>query len=87
MKVSVWDTYIYRVDGKQMHFDIVVPSNLTDETTILNFGKSYLKSKSFTTGVLTSKECKFCHIENAPEIIEAEINKNGFYIIEMENCN
>ncbi|EDP71307.1 hypothetical protein FBALC1_02447 [Flavobacteriales bacterium ALC-1] len=87
MKVSVWDTYVLREDGKQMHFDIVVPSSLTDEITIFNFGKSYLKDKSFGTKDLTSKECKFCHIEHASDEIISTINKNGFYIIEIENCN
>lgn len=87
MKVSVWDTYVWRKDGKQMHFDIVVPSSLTDESTIFDFGNSYLKNKPFKTEDLTLKECKFCHMEHAPELIEKEILSKGFYIIEMENCN
>ncbi len=87
MKVSVWDTYVLREGGKQMHFDIVVPNNMTDENTIFNYGKTYLQDKMFNTGELTSNECKFCHMEKAPDRIEEEINANGFYIIEMENCN
>ena len=87
MKVSVWDTYVFREDGKQMHFDILVPSDLKDENTIFNFGKSYLKSKPFKTKGLTAKECRFCHIEHATESIEKAIASNGYYIIEMENCN
>tara|TARA_R110002073_G_scaffold72537_1_gene177499 strand:+ start:491976 stop:492239 length:264 start_codon:yes stop_codon:yes gene_type:complete len=87
MKVSVWDTYVQRNDGQIMHFDILVPSSLTKEETIFNFGKTYLKSKSFDTGNLTSKECKFCHIEQASDEINNAIKNDGFYIIEMENCN
>ncbi|MFC0603039.1 DUF2024 family protein [Winogradskyella pulchriflava] len=87
MKVSVWDTYVSREDGKQMHFDILVPSDLKDENTIFNFGKSYLKSKPFATKGLTSKECRFCHVEQASESIEEAIRSKGYYIIEMENCN
>ncbi len=39
MKVAVWDTYVSRKDGLTMHFDILVPSALTDEAKIFNFGK------------------------------------------------
>ena len=28
MKISVWDTYVAREDGKTMHFDILVSHNL-----------------------------------------------------------
>ena len=42
MKVSVWDTYVERRDGKTMHFDILVPSELKNEQTIYGYGKEYL---------------------------------------------
>ena len=87
MKVSVWDTYVKSQDGLIMHFDILVDSKLTDETKIFDFGKNYLKSKSFNSEELTSKECVFCDIESASEIVIKEIETKGYYIIEMENCN
>lgn len=87
MKVAVWDTYVERNDGKTMHFDILVPSDLKDEQIIFNFGKTFLQSKSFKTGKLTFKECRFCHIENATQEMIEFIGENGYTIIEMENCN
>lgn len=87
MKVSVWDTYVQREDSKVMHFDILVPSEVTDEATIFGFGKQYLKTKPFSTKHLTAKECRFCHIEQATEPISSSIENAGFHIIEMENCN
>lgn len=88
MKVSVWDTYVKREDGKLMHFDILVPNQLNDEQTILNYGTTYLKSKPFKTEGISSKVCNFCHIEDAINNgIENDIQKQGFSIIEMENCN
>ncbi|PCJ63608.1 MAG: hypothetical protein COA58_15840 [Bacteroidetes bacterium] len=87
MKVSVWDTYVKREGGLVMHFDILVDSKLTDETTIFDFGNNYIKTKSFNSEDLTSKECAFCHIENASELVTKEIETTGYYIIEMENCN
>lgn len=87
MKISVWDTYVKRDDGKIMHFDILVPSTLEHEQTIFNFGLDYLKTKNLKSIELTANECLFCHIEQATvEIIET-INKKGYAIIEMENCN
>lgn len=87
MKVSVWDTYVKREGSKIMHFDILVPSELKDEKNIYGYGKEFLKSKSFHTGELSSKECVFCHIEQATDEIINQIKRNGFYIIEMENCD
>ncbi len=87
MQVSVWDTYVPREDGKLMHFDILVPSTLTDTSVIFGFGKTYLQSKSFKTGELSSKECRFCHMEHAPTQVEEQIQSDGYYIIEMENCS
>lgn len=87
MNVSVWDTYVKREDGKIMHFDILVPDSLTDEETIFNMGKDYLNNKPFKTGQLSANECHLCHIEKATEEMIASIEKKGYYIIEMENCN
>ncbi len=87
MRVSVWDTYVQREDGKVMHFDILVPNTITDEETIFGFGKQFLKTKPFDTRHLAAKECRFCHIEQATEQIISSIQRVGFHIIEMENCN
>jgi hypothetical protein len=86
MKVSVWDTYVKRDNDLIMHFDILVPSSLIDETKILDFGKTYLNNKPFKSESLTTKECQFCHIEEATQSIIGEIRNKGYYIIEMENC-
>lgn len=87
MKVSVWDTYVRREDGKLMHFDILVPDHITDAGTVFDFGTEYLKTKPFETLKLTAKECRLCHIEQATDEIVVAIQNNGFAIIEMENCN
>ncbi|MFH6998739.1 DUF2024 family protein [Flavobacterium sp. FlaQc-57] len=86
MKIAVWDTYVIRKDEKIMHFDILVNEN-NDADQVFEYGKNYHKTVSQDGQSLTSKECKFCHIDKAPEAIENQILKNGFSIIEMENCN
>jgi len=87
MKISVWDTYVEREDGDIMHFDILVPSDVTDEQTIFSFGMDYLKTKPFQTNQLSANECRFCHIGQATEEMITSIEKNGYSIIEMENFN
>lgn len=86
MKISVWDTYVPRNNGTIMHFDILVPDELQDQEIIFNYGREFLDSKPFSTQNLTSKECTFCHMEQANPEIEDQIKAKGYYIIEMENC-
>ena len=87
MKVAVWDTYVKREDGNIMHFDILVPDNITNEQTIFNYGKDYLNTKTFKTIQFTANECHLCHIEQATEEIVLAIEKKGYCIIEMVKCN
>jgi hypothetical protein len=87
MKVSVWDTYVQREDGKVMHFDILVPTTIVEAAKVFAYGKEYLKEKPFKSGSLSAKECQFCHMEQATQEIEESINQKGFYIIEMQNCD
>ncbi len=87
MQVAVWDTYVTRKDGTIMHFDIIAPDDVNDENIIHTFGKDYLLSKNQQDQALTSKECSFCHIEKASDEMVLSIQKKGYYIIEMQNCN
>ena len=86
MQVAVWDTYVKKKDGSIMHFDIIAPDHIKDENNILTFGKDYLLSKNQQSQTLTSKECSFCHIEQANDEMLEAIEKQGYYIIEMEGC-
>lgn len=87
MKIAVWDTYVTRKDGKIMHFDILVDENVNDAQQVYEYGKIYLKSVDQEGQALSSKECRFCHIDQAPIEVENQVRANGFSIIEMENCN
>lgn len=86
MQVSVYDTYVTRTDGAVMHFDILVPATMTSQATIHQFGKAYLATKGQAGQPLTTKECQFCHIEQATDAIQANIANQGFHIIEMQGC-
>lgn len=86
MQVAVWDTYVTKKDGSIMHFDIVAPSAVKDTSVIYSYGSAYLKGKGQEGQPLTSKECRFCHVRSIQQQWEADIKKNGYFIIEMENC-
>lgn len=87
MKVAVWDTYVTKKDETIMHFDIIVPSDMKDTTVIYNYGKTYLKSKGQEGQPLSAKECRFCHVETVKPNWQEAIEKQGYFIYEMENCN
>ncbi len=86
LKVSVYDTYVPKRDGGLMHFDILVRDTEQDLTKIYDYGKAYLKTKGQEGQPLTSKECRFCHIEQVEDMVESSIRQKGYYIIEMEGC-
>jgi|APTNR8051073442_1049403.scaffolds.fasta_scaffold07032_4 hypothetical protein len=87
LKVSVYDTYVTKKQGGVMHFDILVDSNEKDLDKIYGYGREYLQSKSQEGQPLTSKQCRFCHVENAKGAMEDSIKAKGYYIIEMEGCD
>ncbi|MDF2189689.1 DUF2024 family protein [Paraflavitalea sp. CAU 1676] len=87
MKVSVFDTYVTKKNGSIMHFDILVPARLNDEEKVYEFGRAYLGTKNQAGQPLSTKECQFCHIEEASQEVLSDIAKQGYSIIEMQGCN
>ncbi len=86
MKVSVYDTHVVKKNGVTMHFDIMVPEGQPHEK-VIQYGHEYLKRVGQEGQPLTTKECRFCHMEEASEEVEKAIKENGYYIYEMEECN
>ncbi len=70
-----------------MHFDIIAPVEVTDAATIHTYGRDYLVRKGQEGQPLTSRECRFCHVETVRPLWEATIKEKGYYIYEMENCD
>lgn len=86
MKAAVFDTYVRKSDKSIMHFDIVVPEK-TGFEQVQQIGKKYLAGKGYPDLPLTSKECRFCHIEQANPVLEDQLLTQGYSIIELHNCN
>lgn len=87
MQIAVFDTYVTRPDGRIMHFDILVPNQGKDLATVLQYGHLYLTTKGVPAENLTTRECRFCHIESASATVEQEVLAKGFAIIEMQHCD
>ncbi len=87
MEVAVWDTYVKKKDGSIMHFDIIAPSSVKDTTVIYAYGRAYLKTKGQEGQPLTSKECRFCHVRSLQPQWADDIKRQGYFILEMENCD
>ncbi len=86
MNISVYDTYVRRSDGRVMHFDILVSDTEKDLAKIHGYGRQYLASKGQEGASLGARECRFCHVEEAPLEVVRAVEQRGYYIIEMENC-
>ena len=70
-----------------MHFDIIAPVEIKDTALIYNYGKAYLQTKGQQGQPITSKECRFCHVETVKPQWEEAIKKKGYYIYKMGNCD
>lgn len=70
-----------------MHFDILVPSDVSAHEIALQCGRRYLEAKGLFAADLKAEKCNYCHMESANSAVEEEITINGFAIIEMENCS
>lgn len=86
-RVTVWDTYVTKKNGQIMHFDIIAPVAVTDTAVIHGYGRDYLATKGQAGQKLTAKECRRCHVRKLSPQWEADINKQGYYILEMEGCD
>lgn len=87
MQVAVFDTYVRRPDGRTMHFDILVPNEGRDHAAVVAHGRAYLAGKGMPSDALTTQECRFCHIESASASVRRDIERTGFSILELEQCD
>lgn len=85
MKVAVYDTYVTRNDGEVMHFDIIVASDVGAEK-VLEHGRQFLSEVGQGKQPLSSKECRFCHMEQPSPAVLKSISTRGYHIEKMEGC-
>ena len=84
MQCFVYDTYVKAADGHTIHFDVIMQEK--DLEKAITYGKEWLKSIGEGSTIMTSKECKYCHIESVPEPVEKSIKDKGYFIQTLEGC-
>jgi len=84
MDFHVFDTFVKSKNGHVIHFDIITDKNDLDKA--ISFGKEWLKSIGENEAEITTKECRFCHIQSISNEIEIEVMTNGYFIAKMEGC-
>jgi hypothetical protein len=85
MEVAVWDTYVKSKEGYYLHFDIIVPEGMKDPSVIYQYGKQYLESIHEDAIEINAEACQLCHIEEPTEEIVSAIQRQGHYILRMED--
>ncbi|MEK6707941.1 MAG: DUF2024 family protein [Pseudomonadota bacterium] len=84
MQMHVYDTYVKAKDGHTMHFDVFTA--VKDDPKAVEYAKQWLASIGEEDATVTSRECSFCHSQNAPPNVVDAINKDGYFIYKMEGC-
>ena len=85
MKIDVFDTYASSREGKTIHFDVFLPQGKSAETA-LGYARQFLESIGEPPESAQSHLCRYCHSEIANPLVEAEIEKSGHFILQMEGC-
>lgn len=84
MKIHVYDTYVKTQNQQIMHFDVFITEK--NDAQAIQYAREWLDSIGETESEVTSKECRFCHSQEAPAEIAATIDQQGYFIFQMEGC-
>ncbi|WP_394223846.1 DUF2024 family protein [Alteromonas gracilis] len=84
MQIHVYDTHVKTLDGRYLHFDVLV--NEDNKPRIEEFVARYLDAKGIKASTLTSASCLFCHSEVASAKVQASIRQYGYYILPLSGC-
>ncbi|MCQ8117334.1 DUF2024 family protein [Methylomonas rosea] len=84
MEIHVYDTYVKARDNHVMHFDVFIASK--DGEQAIQYAKQWLASIGENDAVVSSKECRFCHTQQAQAEVIETIKRQGYFIYKMEGC-
>lgn len=84
MQVYVFDTYVTAKHQHLMHFDVFLADNNPEQA--IQAAKTWLASIGETEAIVTSRECRYCHFEQASEAVSHAIRNQGYFIYKMEGC-
>lgn len=84
MEIMVFDTWVTTTQGQKMHFDVLVTADKADQAQI--YAQQWLSSIGIHAADISQGTCAFCHTEQATPEIEADINAQGYFILQMAGC-
>lgn len=84
MKVDVFDTHVMTNTGMRMHFDVLLPqgSEQDPEQTAMR----WLEGIGVAGAQLSTSLCRFCHVEEVTPEIERAIERDGYFVLQLEGC-
>jgi cbb3-type cytochrome oxidase cytochrome c subunit len=80
----VYDTYAKTIQGKILHFDVVIDQ--LDQQKALTYAKEWLKNLGLEGAIVTSENCYFCHSIEASTELREQIDRLGYAIYKLEGC-
>lgn len=85
MKVDVYDTYATSTTGHTIHFDVLLASP-SEASKAYEYAVKWLDDIGEKDAELSQSRCTYCHSERASTAVIADIESNGFHILQMEGC-
>lgn len=85
MRVDVYDTYASSKAGHTIHFDVLLLSP-SEASKAYEYAVKWLGDIGEKDAKLSQSRCTYCHSENASTAVIADIESNGFHILQMEGC-
>jgi len=85
MQIDIYDTYMTASNGNIIHFDVLMKHGARKEIAVQH-AREFLTSIGESADKLKSERCNFCHSDVVNKEIKTQIEKIGYYILQMEGC-
>lgn len=79
MKTDVYDAFAKTADGRQLHFDVLLPSG-APALGAERFARQWLASLGDSATAVEIQHCQFCHTEQLDAHRAAALQANGHLI-------
>ncbi|KJY82939.1 hypothetical protein TW81_12115 [Vibrio galatheae] len=82
MSLHVYDTHTTTLEGKKLHFDVLLQQR--DAQKAIDAAKAFLALRQLEVESLSSSDCQFCHTSEQFSELNEQVKKNGYAIITLE---
>jgi len=85
MEIEVYDTYATSEKGIKIHFDVMLAIG-GNAGHASSYAQDFIKIITESLDFIKLDSCKFCHIEEATTNVSEKVEKDGYCIVPIENC-